>query len=72
LFDEKLAQEDVVEVPVQVNGRLRGHIQVAFGTGTKELEAAALANKKVEPFLAGKQVLKIVVVPDRLVNIVVK
>ena len=42
------------------------------GTGRQELERLALAEAKAQPFLAGKQVVKIVVVPDKLVNIVVK
>jgi leucyl-tRNA synthetase len=71
-FDPELAKEDLVEIPVQVNGKLRGHIRVKLGTPEAELETLALANEKVKPFLAGKQMIKTVVVPDRLVNIVVK
>jgi leucyl-tRNA synthetase len=71
-FDAKLAKEDLIEIPVQVNGKLRGHIRVALGTGKEELERLALANEKVKPFLEGKQIVKIVVVPDRLVNIVIR
>ncbi len=71
-FDPALAKEDLIEIPVQVNGKLRGHIRVPLGTGKEELERLALANEKVKPFLEGKQIVKIVVVPDRLVNIVVK
>ena len=43
-----------------------------LGTGKEELERLALANEKVKPFVEGKQIVKIVVVPDRLVNIVVR
>ncbi|MGH9694747.1 MAG: hypothetical protein ACRD5Z_11425, partial [Bryobacteraceae bacterium] len=64
--------EDLVEIPVQVNGKLRGHIRVALATGKDELERLALANEKVKPFLEGKQIVKLVVVPNRLVNIVIK
>jgi leucyl-tRNA synthetase len=72
LSDPSLAKEDLVEIPVQVNGKLRGHIRVALATGKDELERLALANEKVKPFLEGKQIVKLVVVPDRLVNIVIK
>ncbi|HEY3457435.1 MAG TPA: class I tRNA ligase family protein, partial [Bryobacteraceae bacterium] len=71
-FDPELAKEDLIELPVQVNGKLRGHIQVALGTAKEELERLALANEKVQPFLAGKQIGKVIAIVDRLVNIVVK
>ena len=57
---------------VQVNGKVRGHILVALGTERDELGRLALANEKVQPFLAGKQIVRIIVVPDKLVNIVVR
>ena len=71
-FDPELAKEDLAEVVVQVNGKLRGRLHVPFGTPKEELEALREADEKVKPFLDGKQVVKIVVVPDKLVNIVVK
>ena len=57
---------------IQVNGKLRGRINVAFGTPREALEKLALADTKVQPLLDGKQVVKVVVVPDKLVNIVIK
>ena len=71
-FDEDLAREEGAEVVLQVNGKVRSKITVAFGTAKEELERLALGNDKMLPFLAGKQIVKIVVVPDRLVNVVVK
>ncbi len=71
-FDAELAKEDGIEIPVQVNGKLRGHLQVKLGAPKPELEKLALAHEKAKPFLDGKQIVKVVVVPDRLVNIVVK
>jgi leucyl-tRNA synthetase len=71
-FDPDLAKEDLVEIPVQVNGKLRGHIQAPFGTSRDDLEKMAMANERVKSFLEGKSIVKVVVVPDRLVNIVVK
>lgn len=70
--DEALAKEDEAEIPVQVNGKLRGHLKVAFGSGREQLENLALQLDKVQPFTGGKQVIKVVVVPDKLVNIVVR
>jgi leucyl-tRNA synthetase len=72
MFDAELAKDDLIEIPVQVNGKLRGHIHAAHGTPKEELEKMALANDKVKPFVEGKQIVKVVAVPDRLVNIVVK
>jgi leucyl-tRNA synthetase len=71
-FDPELAKEDLAEIPVQVNGKLRGHLRVAFGTPMKDLERQACGLEKLQPFLSGKQIVKVVVIPDKLVNIVVK
>ena len=71
-FDVDLAKDDEAEVIVQVNGKLRSRIFVPFGTAKDELESRAIADEKVKPFVEGKQVVKIVAVPDKLVNIVVK
>jgi leucyl-tRNA synthetase len=71
-FDAELAKEDLLEIPVQVNGKLRGHIRAPHGTSKENLEKLALSNEKVKPFVDGKQIVKVVVVPDRLVNIVLK
>ncbi|MDP3000309.1 MAG: leucine--tRNA ligase [Bryobacterales bacterium] len=71
-FDEELAREEGAEVVVQVNGKLRDRMVAPFGASREELERRALAGEKVRPHLAGKQVVKVIVVPDKLVNIVVK
>ncbi|MBV8072968.1 MAG: leucine--tRNA ligase [Acidobacteriaceae bacterium] len=71
-FDPDLAKEDAAEIPVQVNGKLRGHIRAPFGTSREELERLAQSNERVKPFLSGKSIAKVIVVPDRLVNFVVK
>ena len=71
-YDPELAREEEAEVVVQVNGKVRGHILVPFGAPRQELERKALENDKVQNFLKGKQVVKFITVPDRLVNIVVK
>jgi leucyl-tRNA synthetase len=71
-FDETLAKEDAADVVLQVNGKVRGRLSVPFGIPQTEIEKLALAEPKVRPFTAGKEVLKIIVVPDKLVNIVVR
>jgi leucyl-tRNA synthetase len=71
-YDPELEKEDAAEVVLQVNGKLRGRLTVAFGADQAALEKAALADPKVQPFLEGKQVVKVIVVPDKLVNIVVR
>jgi leucyl-tRNA synthetase len=71
-FDPELAKEDEAEIVVQVNGKVRSRILAPFGTPKETVEPRALADEKVKPFVEGKQVVKIVVVPDKLVNIVVK
>jgi leucyl-tRNA synthetase len=70
-FDPELAKEDEAEIVVQVNGKLRARIFAPFGTPKEELERLALADEKVQAHIAGKQVKKIITVPDKLVNIVV-
>src|SRR5262249_6509889 len=69
-FDPDLAQEEEAELPVQVNGKLRGRIRVPFGATKETSQQVALADDKIQQFLQGKQVVKIIVVPDKLVNIV--
>jgi leucyl-tRNA synthetase len=71
-YDAELAKEDLAEIPVQVNGRLRAHLHVTPGTVKQELERLALKEEKVRPFLEGKDIIKVIVLPDRLVNVVVK
>ena len=71
-FDPELAKDEEAEIVLQVNGKLRSRISAPFGTAKEELEARALADEKVQPFLEGKHVVKVITVPDKLVNIVVK
>lgn len=69
--DERYLVEDTVELPVQVNGKVRGKITVPAAAGAADLEAAALADEKVLAFLDGATPKKVIVVPGRLVNLVV-
>jgi leucyl-tRNA synthetase len=70
--DAELAKEEGAEVPIQVNGKLRSKIVIPFGMNKDELERTALGDAKVLPWIEGRQVVKVVIVPDKLVNIVVK
>jgi leucyl-tRNA synthetase len=70
--DPELAKEDELEVPVQINGKLVTVVRVAADADSKTLEAAALADEKIQARIAGKTVVKVIVVPRKLVNLVVK
>ena len=63
--------EATLTIPVQVNGKLRDKVTLAADATREEFEKAALASEKAAPFLDGKTVRKIIVVPGKLVNIVV-
>jgi leucyl-tRNA synthetase len=69
-FSAELAREHEVEIVVQVNGRVRGKLKVAAGTGEEDLFKMAQADAAVAPHLAGKRIVKRVFVPDRLLNLV--
>ena len=68
--DPELAKEDELEVPVQINGKLVTVVRVAVDSDSKTLEAAALADEKVQGRIAGKTLVKVIVVPRKLVNLV--
>jgi leucyl-tRNA synthetase len=70
--DPGLAKEDEIEIPVQINGKLAAVVRVVAGADSKTMEAAALADEKVRARTAGKSVAKVIVVPGRAVNLVVK
>jgi leucyl-tRNA synthetase len=71
-YDEELAREEDVEVVVQVNGRVRSHIRAALGASREDLERRALQDDKIRSFVEGKQIVRVIVVPDKLVNFVVR
>ena len=71
-YIEELTKADEIEIPVQINGKLRSRITAAAEASNQELEKLALADEKVLEWTQGKEIVKIVVVPKRLVNIVVK
>ncbi|HEX6126282.1 MAG TPA: leucine--tRNA ligase, partial [Pyrinomonadaceae bacterium] len=71
-YDASLAKADEIEIPVQVNGKLRSRIFAAPESANDQLQALALEDEKISELVAGKDVVKIIVVPARLVNIVVR
>ncbi len=70
-FDPELAKEEEIEIPVQVNGKHRGNIVVAPGTSEADVFAKALADEKIQTFIAGKQIVK-KIFTGKLASIVVK
>ncbi len=71
-YDAALAAEDEIEIPVQVNGKLRGLVVVPAGANEDQIKEAALADEKVRAAISGKQIVKVIVVPKKLVNVVVR
>jgi leucyl-tRNA synthetase len=71
-YREDLTREEQIEIPVQINGRLRGKILVGDGMSDDEIVELALKDARISMLLDGKQVVKTVVVPRKLVNIVVR
>ena len=71
-YDPAALVEDEIEIPVQVLGKLRGRIRVPVAATPADMEAAAKANADVAKFLEGKTIVKVVAVPKRMVNFVVR
>ena len=71
-FSAELAREDEIEVAVQVNGKLRSRIFASASASEDDLRAAALADEKVKAATARSDVVKVIVIPRKLVNVVVK
>jgi leucyl-tRNA synthetase len=70
--DAELAKHDELEIPIQVNGKLRSRLLVSPQVTEEELRTAALSDEKIRAITQGHQVVKVIVVPQRLVNVVVK
>ena len=71
-WDEAALVESSIELPVQINGKVKAKINVAPDADQETVLAAALADKKVQAAIDGKTIVKKIVVPGRLVNLVVK
>ncbi|MBI3298980.1 MAG: leucine--tRNA ligase [Elusimicrobia bacterium] len=72
VYDPEKLKESQVEVVIQVNGKVRAKLVVPAGSPQDALKAAALADSKVKAESAGREVVKVVVIPDKLVNVVLK
>ncbi|MBV9075373.1 MAG: leucine--tRNA ligase [Acidobacteria bacterium] len=71
-FDPELAREEEVEVPIQINGKNRSRIVVPVGLPEAQVRELALKDEKIRSLIEGREVAKVIVVPDKLVNIVVR
>jgi leucyl-tRNA synthetase len=69
--DETAAKEDSIEIPVQVNGKVRDRVVVPAEAGEEEIKSAALASEQVQKYLEGKEPRKVIVANKRLVNVVI-
>ena len=72
LADEAALSRNEIQIVVQVNGKLRARISVAAEAERKQVEETALADENVRRFIEGRGIVKIIVVPGKLVNVVVK
>ncbi len=72
VYDEALTKSSQLEIPIQVNGKLRGRLTVPADVSKEQLQALAMQDPRVQELTADKQIVKTIVVPGRLVNIVVK
>ncbi|MDK2805872.1 MAG: leucyl-tRNA synthetase [Thermoanaerobacterium sp.] len=71
-YDEKALVKDTVEIAIQVNGKVRGRIEISSDAAEKEIQDKALSCDNIRQFIDGKEIKKVIVVKNRLVNIVVK
>ncbi|MDI9205493.1 leucine--tRNA ligase [Ligilactobacillus saerimneri] len=71
-YDESKLVETTVEIVVQINGKVRQHLEVAKDANKEDLEKVALADERIQAELADKNIVRVIAVPGRLVNIVVK
>ena len=70
-FNEELTKDNTATIAIQVNGKLRDKIDVAINTSKEEVEKLALASEKVKNFINGAPIRKVIVVPNKIVNIVI-
>jgi leucyl-tRNA synthetase len=69
-WDETLARDETVQVPVQVNGKLRGVVEVPSEAGLEEVQQAALAQARIQQHLEGQKIDKLIFVSGKVLNIV--
>ncbi len=71
-YDEAKTIDDTVEIVAQINGKVKDKIEISTSLSREEMEEAALKNEKIQALISGKTVVKVICVPGKLVNIVVK
>jgi leucyl-tRNA synthetase len=71
-FNPAFAKEDTIEIPVQINGKVRSKVTVSADADAAAIEAAARADARIAELLAGKQIMKVIAVPGKLINFVIK
>ena len=71
-WSESALVKDTLEIVVQLNGKVKEKLEVQNGLSKEQLEEAVMASEKVKALLAGKEIVKVIAVPNKLVNIVVK
>jgi leucyl-tRNA synthetase len=71
-YDETLTVDEEVTVVVQINGKVRSKFTMAAGTASEDMETLALGAERIGDLTEGKQIVKVITVPDKLVNIVAK
>jgi leucyl-tRNA synthetase len=72
VYDEAKCIDDVIEMPIQVNGKVRNVIAIAKAAGKDEILAIVKADEKIAQAIEGKTIVKEIVVPGKIINIVVK
>jgi leucyl-tRNA synthetase len=71
-YDAALAKEEEIEIPVQINGKLRSRVVVPADATEETVVKRALADEKIQALISGKQIVKKIYVPGKLLNIVVQ
>lgn len=72
VWDEELVKESIVEIVMQINGKVRSKLELPAGTSKDVTEKLALENERIKTYTEGKTIVKVITVPDKLVNIVVR
>jgi leucyl-tRNA synthetase len=70
-YDEELTKDEELEIVLQVNGKVRAKVMLPAGLSKEDLQEHALSHDRIQEWVAGKKVRKVVAVPDKLVNVVV-
>ncbi|MBQ8151284.1 MAG: class I tRNA ligase family protein, partial [Firmicutes bacterium] len=71
-YDESALVKDTVEIVVQINGKIKERMDIAGDLSREEMQAACMEDDKVKALIEGKNVVKVIAVPGKLINIVVK